>query len=372
MGEYGKYNENYHIQVPRLKVQRDWYKGLDPKFMDEQVRLSMFDRQRDKIFEERIKSSNKTYFAKPDDLNLVGKIEQITYPELKRRLQGEDVPADVSVNEGGKGGEEAGRSKRPNSAPGPYADDYIFDPDLIEGSVQMDRMHRKGRFFDDDYFPFYMDAQTNDSNYVYIDPHVLSTPTLADINGDGKVDVIMAVSYYFDKKSGSSFDFEPDMYVAGKQAPSYSPSKFSRILDKIGGVVCWDLENEDWAWMVHLDLTTDRSSFKALIFGSPTVADLDGDGRSEVIIGTSLGLLYVLDGDTGFTRRFFPMQFHEIEAQVAVADVVGGPDLEIIVCDMGGNVVVVDVIGSFDHDHMCTEYLTLPSFLQGKCYGILV
>lgn len=99
--------------------------------------------------------------------------------------------------------------------------------------------------------------------------------------------------------------------------------------------------------MVHLDLTTDRSTFKALIFGSPTVADLDGDGKCEVIIGTSLGLLYVLDGDTGFTRRFFPMQFHEIEAQVAVADVVGGPDLEIIVCDMGGNVVVVDIIGSW-------------------------
>ncbi len=38
------------------------------------------------------------------------------------------------------------------------------------------------------------------------------------------------------------------------------------------------------------------------------MADLDGDGRSEVIIGTGLGLLYVLDGDTGFVKRFFPMQ----------------------------------------------------------------
>lgn len=150
----------------------------------------------------------------------------------------------------------------------------------------------------------------------------------ADVNKDGRVDVIMAVSYYFDKtKYPSNFtEFEPDMYVAG-------------------GVVCWDIEAQDWAWMVHLDLTTDLSHFKALIYGSPTVVDLDGDGNSEVIIGTSLGLLYVLDGDTGFTKRFFPMQFHEIQAQVAVADVMGGPDLEIIVCDMGGNVVVIDILG---------------------------
>jgi hypothetical protein len=47
---------------------------------------------------------------------------------------------------------------------------------------------------------------------------------------------------------------------------------------------------------VHLDLTTDKTKFKALIHSSPTIADLDGDGRSEIIIGTSLGLLYVLDG----------------------------------------------------------------------------
>ena len=45
-----------------------------------------------------------------------------------------------------------------------------------------------------------------------------------------------------------------------------------------------------------------------MIHSSPTVVDLDGDGRMEVIVGTSLGLLYVLDADTGFARRHFPMQ----------------------------------------------------------------
>jgi hypothetical protein len=38
-------------------------------------------------------------------------------------------------------------------------------------------------------------------------------------------------------------------------------------------------------------------------------------------------------------------QFHQIQAQVAVADVVGGPNLEMIVADMGGNLAVVDFDG---------------------------
>jgi len=64
-----------------------------------------------------------------------------------------------------------------------------------------------------------------------------------------------------------------------------------------------------------------------------------------VLIGTSLGLLYVLDGETGFVRRNFPMQFHIIEAQIVVSDISNGPELEIIVADMAGNLVVLDVNG---------------------------
>lgn len=179
----------------------------------------------------------------------------------------------------------------------------------------------------DDIHPYYMGSQNN-SNFVFVDAHVLGSPVLADVNHDGHAEVIMAISYYFDKAeyAGKQLDFEPDQYVAG-------------------GVACWDMENQDWTWMVHLDLTTDKTKFNAMIHATPTVADLEGDGRHEVIIGTNLGLLYVLDGDSGYSRRFFPMQFHQIQAQVAVADVMGGTNLEMIVGDMAGNLVCVDSEG---------------------------
>lgn len=50
----------------------------------------------------------------------------------------------------------------------------------------------------------------------------------------------------------------------------------------------------------------------------------------------------MLDGDSGFTRRFFPMQFHQIQAQVTVGDIMGGSHLEMIVGDLVGNLVCVN------------------------------
>ncbi len=216
--------------------------------------------------------------------------------------------------------EDVGDDKEPTAPPLPE-DDFHMD---------MHYMYGKGNPYGDD-MPFYQDTTFNDSHFVFVDAHVLGSPTLSDVNGDGHLDVVMAVSYYFDKaryagKTNEDLGFDPSLYVAG-------------------GIVCWDLELEMWSWSVHLDLTTDHTRFKALIHGSPSVADLDGDGVSEVIIGTSLGLLYVLDGDTGFVRRHFPMQFHEIQSTVAVADIQGNSDLEIIVADMGGNLVVINAQG---------------------------
>ena len=35
------------------------------------------------------------------------------------------------------------------------------------------------------------------------------------------------------------------------------------------------------------------------MYSSPTVADLEGDGSLEVVMGTALGALHVLDAATG-------------------------------------------------------------------------
>ena len=41
--------------------------------------------------------------------------------------------------------------------------------------------------------------QPKDGQYLWLDPHILCTPTLADIDGDGHEDLVVAATYFFDR-----------------------------------------------------------------------------------------------------------------------------------------------------------------------------
>lgn len=62
-----------------------------------------------------------------------------------------------------------------------------------------------------------------------------------------------------------------------------------------GGIVVYNSRTRTVKWQQHLDLSTDRTAFKAYVQASPTLADINGDGKLEVIIGTNMvGLLSLL------------------------------------------------------------------------------
>lgn len=62
-----------------------------------------------------------------------------------------------------------------------------------------------------------------------------------------------------------------------------------------GGIVAFNLDTKQVKWTANLDLSTDSSKFRAYIYSSPSVVDLDNDGNLDILIGTSFGLFYVLD-----------------------------------------------------------------------------
>jgi hypothetical protein len=57
----------------------------------------------------------------------------------------------------------------------------------------------------------------------------------------------------------------------------------------------FDLRTRVIKWQQHLDLTTATTKFTAHMFSSPTLADIDADGQMEVVVGTSVGFVYVLN-----------------------------------------------------------------------------
>ncbi|KAG2483407.1 hypothetical protein HYH03_017715 [Edaphochlamys debaryana] len=160
--------------------------------------------------------------------------------------------------------------------------------------------------------------------YVYVDPHVMTTPAIADIDGDGHDDLVVAVSYFYDREYYDDPEHAKDL--KGINIGKYVAS----------GIAVFDLRTRTEKWVQHLDLSTDSTSYKAYAYSSPTLVDLDGDGKMEIVMGTSMGFLYVLDCK-GTPVAGWPKQMGEIQAQPLVADINNDGELEVFAADMRGN-----------------------------------
>ncbi|KAL3826096.1 hypothetical protein ACJIZ3_022125 [Penstemon smallii] len=162
-------------------------------------------------------------------------------------------------------------------------------------------------------------------DYVNIDAHVLCTPVIADIDNDGVSEMIVAVSYFFDHEYYDNPDHLKEL--GGIEIGKYVA----------GGIVVFNLDTKQVKWTTQLDLSTDTGNFRAYIYSSPTVVDLDGDGNLDILVGTSFGMFYVLD-HKGKTREKFPLEMAEIQGAVVAADINDDGKIELVTADTHGNV----------------------------------
>ncbi|XP_073281689.1 protein DEFECTIVE IN EXINE FORMATION 1-like isoform X1 [Primulina huaijiensis] len=162
-------------------------------------------------------------------------------------------------------------------------------------------------------------------DYVHIDAHVLCTPVIADIDNDGVSEMIVAVSYFFDHEYYDNPEHLKEL--GGIEIGKYVA----------GGIVVFNLDTKQVKWSVQLDLSTDTGNFRAYIYSSPTVVDLDGDGNLDILVGTSFGLFYVLD-HRGKYREKFPLEMAEIQGAVVAADINDDGKIELVTADSHGNV----------------------------------
>jgi len=206
-----------------------------------------------------------------------------------------------------------------------------LDPEVAYELAELDRLY-----------------PTSDS-HVWVDAHVLATPSLVDLTGDGRPELVVAVSYFFDE---TDYNARPELRA--RLGPSVNLHKYVA-----GGIVVADLWSHEILWSQMLDLSTDEPGMdtKAFIYASPTIVDLDGDGKLEIIVGTSLGMIYVYTvtpspsghrsgvGVQARLKEGFPIVMGEIQAPIAVADVNSDGRLEMVALDARGNVLVFDSRG---------------------------
>lgn len=159
------------------------------------------------------------------------------------------------------------------------------------------------------------------------DPLIWSSPAIADVDGDGRVEVVVGSDnrnvYVLDGSTG-----QPKWIF-----PTTGRVRASPVIDDIDGdgrpeivigsgiMYALDARNQRAKWTFPLQTTT---------FSSAAVGDIDGDGRKEVVFGSYDNYLYALDGATGQLQwQFFPRT--QIESSPAIADLDGDGQMEVVV-----------------------------------------
>ena len=177
----------------------------------------------------------------------------------------------------------------------------------------------------------------DDNDYVFVDPHVLATPIIADTNGDGIfAELVVPVSYYFD----------PYRYGDVEELTRLNGLEAGELVDYVaGGVVVVDLDSGKIKGQRMLGITRGGDSQPGYLLATPTAVRLTPSEDLVIIVGSVMGELHVMEANSLKERQGFPLLVDSITAQVAVGDLFNGGKLDLLVGDRSGNLYCVDSKG---------------------------
>ncbi|XP_022852209.1 protein DEFECTIVE IN EXINE FORMATION 1 isoform X2 [Olea europaea var. sylvestris] len=373
------------LEISRLKVKKDWYVGLHPDPVD-RSHPDVHDDQliQEALMESMTQRNGSTLAAKSsisftpevhNSLNTSTPTPEVRHDASNNTISTTDVQHDVqnASNLGNPGKKDVSQANAEINMPqnissntssdsntrrrlleesvsdsgskGNDAEDVHAATVENEGGLEADadssfELFRDSEELADEYnydYDDYVDetlwgdeewteAQHEKlEDFVHIDAHVLCTPVIADIDNDGVSEMIVGVSYFFDH----------EYYDNPERLKELGGIEIGKYV--AGGIVVFNLDTKQVKWTAQLDLSTDTGSFRAYIYSSPTVVDLDGDGNLDILVGTSYGLFYVLD-HKGHVREKFPLEMSEIQGAVVAADINDDGKIELVTTDTHGNV----------------------------------
>ena len=203
-------------------------------------------------------------------------------------------------------------------------------------------------------------ASENPFNSINIGTY--STPTFADIDGDGDLDLVVGghvgiLNYFLNESTGGSISFtdktstknpfngfDVENYAIPTLADIDGDGDQDFVVGERGGTLKYFLNESTGGSISFTEKTSDENPFNSINIGTystPTFADVDGDGDQDLVVGESTGTLkYFRNESTGgqisFTKKTGtdnPFNGFDVGDYAAptIADIDGDGDLDLIV-----------------------------------------
>jgi len=226
-----------------------------------------------------------------------------------------------------------------------------------------------------------LEVEDADLNHTGI---INSSPAVVDIDGDGNLEMVVGVDSNFNPDGQAAvYAWNHDFTPVRTDLPGESTGLFARVTDTIGmislaiadlvvgqggnppaddpleifgnnpQIVTGDQSGNLYAWYHN---GTDYDSFPAITIPggisaacSPALADIDGDGEIEIVVGGNDNYLYAFNYNGTLVDGEWPYNTgYDIKSSPAIADVAGyqedeayDKDLEIVVIGDSGYVHVL-------------------------------
>jgi hypothetical protein len=252
-----------------------------------------------------------------------------------------------------------------------WPDDDNPESESVDGAKQLEGEHDRYPGYDDYHdsrYHYKHNDYYDEKHYIRLPPHILASPALADMkksyseSGEREEMIFIAVSYYFDEDEYEGH-FSYKRFENTDRGDETEQARGKFVASALVSFV-FDGENPRSSREEHLDLSGDESSppdvtilphiqqdkrntnLGAFALSTPTIADIDGNGEEEVIMGTSMGMIYCFHARYMQKLEGWPIQLpNSIQSRILVEDVTGSTNLELFVLDSKANVYCIDSSG---------------------------
>jgi outer membrane protein assembly factor BamB len=332
------------MKIPKAKLPRNWFDGTDSKTST--VYMSLADSSR----YERVANSNKNEEADKDHPPTTA-AQRKTYKGKSSKINPNKTPS--AMNDKRAPSIVSSRTQVAEKSAWAGFDGWLTDEGLESlklflASRPLTESEEMDALFSPQY-AHWMQAhpdhhQFPDSEHIFVDAHIYDAPIFVDLDGDGTMEMVLSVNYYFDDSITSK---------AGKVAKYPTDMDFTKYV--ACGVVAFSMAKEQILWITPLELTTDISNYMARIYASPTIVDLNDDGKLDIIVGTGVGAVYVLDTQGSWTTKLSAIATDSIGSPIVAISIKG--EVKLIIADDGGNIVCFDKDGHEVWENRVSSYI---------------